>query len=102
MAGDTAIFLASTANLACVLSNVGILRSGTAYFPYVNADDKGRRLHRRRHPVDDRQRRRGQEVRQLRVHQVLREPENQAYWNSITGYFPSTHAQETDTFKANI
>ena len=30
-------------------------------------------------------------------------PENQAKWNAMTGYFPiNVHAQETDTFKANI
>ena len=28
-------------------------------------------------------------------------PENQAKWNAMTGYFPiNVHAQETDTFKA--
>lgn len=42
VAGDAAIFLASTANLAGVLANVGTnFEVGTAYFPYVNADDKG-------------------------------------------------------------
>ena len=30
-------------------------------------------------------------------------PENQAFWNAQTGYFPvNVKAQETDTFKANV
>ncbi|MGI6236561.1 MAG: ABC transporter substrate-binding protein [Candidatus Excrementavichristensenella sp.] len=104
VAGDTAIFLASTANLAGVLSNVGdSFEVGTAYFPYVNADDKGGvstgggTLW----MIDS-----GDEAKKSASFEFIKfcvNPENQAYWNSITGYFPiNVHAQETDTFKANI
>lgn len=104
VAGDTAIFLASTANLAGVLSNVGdSFEVGTAYFPYVNAEDKGGvstgggTLW----MIDS-----GDEAKKSASFEFIKfcvNPENQAYWNSITGYFPiNVNAQETDTFKANI
>ncbi len=103
VAGDAAIFLASTANLAGVLQNVGdTFEVGTAYFPYVNETDKG-----------------GvstgggtlwmiksNEEKEKAAFEFIKfcvNPENQAYWNSITGYFPiNVQAQQTDTFKENI
>ncbi len=104
VAGDTAIFLASTANLAGVLKNVGdAFEVGTAYFPYVNAEDKGGvstgggTLW----MIDSKD-----EAKKQASFEFIKfcvNPENQAYWNSITGYFPiNVNAQQTDTFKANI
>ena len=104
VAGDTAIFLASTANLAGVLKNVGdTFEVGTAYFPYVNEGDKGGvstgggTLW----MIDS-----GDETKKQAAFEFIQfcvNPENQAYWNSITGYFPiNVNAQGTDTFKANI
>lgn len=104
VAGDTAIFLASTANLAGVLSNVGdAFEVGTAYFPYVNAEDKGGvstgggTLW----MINS-----GDEAKMNASWEFIKfcvNPENQAYWNKITGYFPiNVKAQETETFKENI
>lgn len=101
--GSTAIFLASTANLAGVLSNVGdSFEVGTAFFPYVNAEDKG--------GVST-----GGGTLWIVTHEQERmeaaydfikycvNPENQAYWSSITGYFPiNINAKDTDTFKDNL
>ena len=104
VAGDAAIFLASTANLAGVLANVGTnFEVGTAYFPYVNADDKG--------GVSTGggtlwMIKSGNEAKEAAAFEFIKfcvNPENQAKWNAMTGYFPiNVHAQETDTFKANI
>ncbi|MBQ7184838.1 MAG: ABC transporter substrate-binding protein [Clostridia bacterium] len=101
--GNTAIFLASTANLAGVLSNVGdAFEVGTAFFPYVNAEDAG--------GVST-----GGGTLWIVTHEQERmeaafdfikfcvNPENQAYWSSITGYFPiNVNSAETDTFKTNL
>lgn len=104
VAGKTAIFLASTANLAGVLSNVGgAFEVGTAYFPYVNEGDKG--------GVstgggtlwmvnsgDEKKMDASWEFIQYMIN-----PENQAVWNAKTGYFPiNMKAHDTETFKANI
>ena len=96
VAGDAAIFLASTANLAGVLANVGTnFEVGTAYFPYVNADDKG--------GVSTGGGTQAKEAAAFEFIKFCVNPENQAKWNAMTGYFPiNVHAQETDTFKANI
>ncbi len=104
VAGKTAIFLASTANLAGVLANVGdTFEVGTAYFPYVNAEDKGGvstgggTLW----MVNS-----GDEAKMdasWEFIQYMISPENQAVWNASTGYFPiNMKAHETETFKANI
>ncbi len=104
VAGKTAIFLASTANLAGVLANVGdSFEVGTAYFPYVNADDKGGvstgggTLW----MVDS-----GDEARMdasWEFIQYMINPENQAVWNARTGYFPiNMKAHDTEVFKENI
>ena len=102
-AGKTAIFLASTANLAGVLANVKDFEVGTAYFPYVNAEDKGGvstgggTLW----MVDS-----GDEARMdasWEFIQYMINPENQAVWNARTGYFPiNMKAHDTQTFKDNI
>ncbi len=102
--GKSAIFLASTANLAGVLKNVGdAFEVGTAYFPSVNPDDKGGvstgggTLW----MINS-----GDEAKMSAAFDFIQfcvNPENQAYWNSITGYFPiNVNAQQTETFKANI
>lgn len=104
VAGDAAIFLASTANLAGVLKNVGdSFEVGTAYFPSVNPDDKGGvstgggTLW----MIES-----GDEAKKSAAFEFIKfcvNPENQAYWNSITGYFPiNVNAQDTETFKENI
>ncbi|MGI6725313.1 MAG: ABC transporter substrate-binding protein [Christensenellales bacterium] len=104
VAGKTAIFLASTANLAGVLANVGdSFEVGTAYFPYVNAEDKGGvstgggTLW----MVNS-----GDEAKMgasWEFIQYMISPENQAIWNARTGYFPiNMKAHETETFKNNI
>ncbi len=104
VAGKTAIFLASTANLAGVLANVGdSFEVGTAYFPYINEGDKG--------GVstgggtlwmvnsgDEKKMDAAWEFIQYMIN-----PENQAVWNAKTGYFPiNMKAHDTDTFKENI
>lgn len=104
VAGKTAIFLASTANLAGVLANVGdSFEVGTAFFPYVNAEDKGGvstgggTLW----MVNS-----GDEARMDASWEFISymiNPENQAIWNARTGYFPiNMEAHNTETFKANI
>lgn len=104
VAGETAVFLASTANLAGVLSNVGdAFEVGTAYFPFVNEGDNGGvstgggTLW----MIDS-----GDEAKKAASFEFIKfcvNAENQAYWNSITGYFPiNVNAQDTETFKANI
>ena len=104
VAGKTAIFLASTANLAGVLANVGdSFEVGTAYFPYVNEGDKGGvstgggTLW----MVSS-----GDEAKMdasWEFIQYMISPENQAVWNASTGYFPiNMKAHDTETFKANI
>ena len=104
VAGKTAIFLASTANLAGVLANVGdSFEVGTAYFPYVNEGDQG--------GVstgggtlwmvnsgDEKKMDAAWEFVQYMIN-----PENQATWNAKTGYFPiNMKAHDTETFKENI
>ena len=88
VAGDAAIFLASTANLAGVLANVGTnFEVGTAYFPYVNADDKG--------GVSTGggtlwMIKSGNEAKEAAAFEFIKfcvNPENQAKWNAMTGYF---------------
>ena len=96
VAGDAAIFLASTANLAGVLANVGdSFEVGTAYFPYVNAEDKG--------GVSTGggtlwMIKSGDETKEAAAFEFIKfcvNPENQAKWNAMTGYFPiNVQAQE--------
>ena len=104
VSGTTAVFLASTANLAGVLANVGdAFEVGTAYFPYVNPEDKG--------GVStgggclwmiERQ----DETKKQATWEFIKymvSADEQAFWNAATGYFPiNMSAQDTDVFKANI
>lgn len=104
VADTTAIFLASTANLAGVLSNVGdAFEVGTAYFPFVNEGDTG--------GVstgggclwmidsgDDAKKQASWEFIKYMV-----SADEQAFWNAATGYFPiNMQAHDTDAFKENI
>lgn len=104
VAGKTAIFLASTANLAGVLANVGdSFEVGTAFFPYVNPEDKGGvstgggTLW----MVNS-----GDEKKMDATWEFIQymiSPEAQANWNAKTGYFPiNMKAHDTETFKNNI
>ncbi|HML46295.1 MAG TPA: ABC transporter substrate-binding protein [Clostridia bacterium] len=104
VSGTTAVFLASTANLAGVLANVGdAFEVGTAYFPYVNAEDKGGvstgggclwMIERQ----DDAKKQATWEFIKYMV-----SANEQAFWNAATGYFPiNMGAQDTEAFKANI
>jgi len=104
VADTAAISFASTANLAGVLANVdGAFEVGTAFFPYINADDKGGVstgggcLW----MVDS-----GDQAKMdatWEFVQFLVSPEEQALWNAATGYFPiNMEAHNTDTFKQNI
>lgn len=104
VANTTAIFLASTANLAGVLANVGdAFEVGTAFFPYINEGDAG--------GVstgggclwmiesqDD-----AKKAATWEFIKYMVSAEEQAVWNAVTGYFPiNMGAHETETFKANI
>ncbi len=102
--GNIAMVLESTAALKSLLVNVDDrFEIGTAYFPSINADDAG--------GVsigggslwainngDDAKRAASWEFIKFMI-----SPEQQAYWNAQTGYFPITVAtHELDAFKANI
>ena len=102
--GNIAMVLESTAALKSLLVNVdNRFEIGTAYFPSINADDAG--------GVsigggslwainngDDAKRAASWEFIKFMI-----SPEQQAYWNAQTGYFPITVAtHELDAFKANI
>ena len=104
VAGKAAMALASTANIAGTIANVGdAFEVGAAFFPYVNADDKGGvstgggTLW----IIDS-----GDQARMNASYDFIKfcvNPENQAYWSSMTGYFPvNTGAQETETMKATL
>ena len=102
--GNIAMVLESTAALKSLLVNVDDrFEIGTAYFPSITADDAG--------GVsigggslwainngDDAKRAASWEFIKFMI-----SPEQQAYWNAQTGYFPITVAtHELDAFKANI
>lgn len=102
--GNIAMALEPTAALKSLLVNVDDrFEIGTAYFPSINADDAG--------GVsigggslwainngDDAKRAASWEFIKFMI-----SPEQQAYWNAQTGYFPITVAtHELDAFKANI
>ena len=102
--GSIAITLESTAALKTLLTNVGdSFELGCGYFPYINADDAGGvsigggSLW----AFET-----GDETREAATWEFVKfliSPEQQAFWNAQTGYFPiNTLAQETETFKANI
>ena len=104
VAGKAAMALASTANIAGTILNVGDhFKVGAAYFPYVNADDKGGvstgggTLW----IINS-----GDDARMNASYDFIKfcvNPENQAQWSKVTGYFPiNVKAAETDTFKDNL
>ena len=102
--GDIAITLESTAALKTLLTNVGdTFEIGVGYFPSINADDVGGvsvgggslwAFNT------------GDEAREAATWEFVKfmtNPEEQAFWNAQTGYFPvNVQAQETETFKANV
>ena len=104
VAGTAAMALASTANIAGTIANVGdAFEVGAAYFPYVNADDKGGvstgggTLW----IIDS-----GDQARMDAAYDFIKfcvNPENQAYWSSLTGYFPiNVNSKDTDTMKQTL
>ena len=104
VAGKAAMALASTANIAGTIANVGdSFKVGAAYFPYVNADDKGGvstgggTLW----IIDS-----GDQARMDASYDFIKfcvNPENQAMWSTVTGYFPiNVGAQDTDTMKKTL
>ncbi|MDD3336028.1 MAG: ABC transporter substrate-binding protein [Eubacteriales bacterium] len=104
ISGNIAITLESTAALKSLLVNVGdSFEIGTGYFPSINANDVGGvsigggslwMLNT------------GDEARQKATWEFIKfmiSPDQQAYWNAQTGYFPITVAtHELDAFKANM
>ncbi len=102
--GDIAITLESTAALKTLLTNVGdSFEIGVGYFPNINASDVGGVS------VGGGSLwafETGDEAREAATWEFVKfmtNPENQAFWNQQTGYFPvNVKAQETETFKANV
>lgn len=102
--GKSAMTLGSTASLKQILEDVnGKFEVGTAYFPKVNADDRGGvsiggaslwALNN------------GNEAKKAATWEFVKfliSPESQAYWNAQTGYFPVTvAAHDEPVFKENI
>lgn len=102
--GNIAMTLESTAALKSLLVNVdNRFEIGTAYFPSINADDAGGvsigggSLW----AIEN-----GDEAKRAASWEFIKfmiSPEQQAYWNAQTGYFPITVAtHELDAFKQNI
>lgn len=102
--GKSAITLGSTASLKQILGDVnGKFEVGTAYFPKVNADDKGgvsiggASLWALDNQDDTKKAATWEFVK------FLVSPESQAYWNAQTGYFPvTTAAHDEPVFKENM
>ncbi len=103
VAGQIAMTLESTAALKSLLDNASGFEIGTGFFPSINADDVGGvsigggslwALAS------------GNEARQNAAWEFIKfmiAPEQQAFWNSKTGYFPITVAtHELDAFKENL
>ena len=104
VAGKAAMCLASTANIAGTIANVGdAFEVGAAYFPYVNADDKGGvstgggTLW----IIDS-----GDQAKMDASYDFIKfcvNPENQAYWSSMTGYFPiNVNAKDTEKMQETL
>ena len=104
VAGKAAMCLASTANIAGTILNVGDnFEVGAAYFPYVNADDKGGvstgggTLW----IIDS-----GDQAKMDAAYDFIKfcvNPENQAYWSSMTGYFPiNVNAKDTEKMQETL
>ncbi|MEA5014802.1 MAG: ABC transporter substrate-binding protein [Candidatus Limiplasma sp.] len=104
ISGDIAITLESTAALKSLLVNVGdAFEIGTGYFPSIGAEDVGGvsigggSLWMLATGDDARQKASWEFVK------FMIAPEQQAYWNAQTGYFPITVAtHELDAFKENL
>lgn len=102
--GKSAMTLGSTASLKQILEDVnGKFEVGTAYFPKVNADDKGgvsiggASLWALNNEDGARK------AATWELVKFLVSPESQAYWNAQTGYFPvTTAAHEEPVFKENL
>ncbi len=104
ISGNIAMTLESTAALKSLLSNVGdSFEIGTGFFPNINAADEGGvsigggslwALAT------------GDEAKQNATWEFIQymiSPEQQAFWNAQTGYFPITVAtHELDAFKDNM
>ncbi len=103
VAGQIAMTLESTAALKSLLDNASGFEIGTGFFPSINADDVGGvsigggslwALAS------------GNEAKQNAAWEFIKfmiAPEQQAFWNSKTGYFPITVAtHELDAFKENL
>lgn len=102
--GKSAITLGSTASLKQVLEDVGgKFEVGTAYFPKVTDSDNGgvsiggASLWALNNNDPDK------DAAVWEFIKFLTDPENQAYWNTQTGYFPiNVNSADTDTFKKNV
>ncbi|MCH1951972.1 ABC transporter substrate-binding protein [Enterocloster sp. OA13] len=102
--GKSAMTLGSTASLKQILGDVnGKFEVGTAYFPKVNADDKGgvsiggASLWALNNEDD------AKKAATWEFVKFLVSPESQAYWNAQTGYFPVTaDAHDEPVFKENM
>lgn len=104
IAGNVTITLGSTASLKMLLNNIGdAFELGTGYFPSINADDQGGVsigggslwL------LDS-----GDTAKEQAAWEFIKfmiSPDEQAYWNAQTGYFPITVAtHETAAFQENL
>lgn len=104
MAGNTAMYLDSTASLSAVLKGVnGKFEVGTGYLPKVNESDKGgvsiggASLW----IMDNKDTKKQKAAWEFIKFMVT--PEEQAYWNANTGYFPVTKkAYDLQAVKDNI
>jgi len=102
--GQIAMTLESTAALKSLLSNVGdSFEIGTGFFPNINAGDVGGvsigggSLWALASGNDAKQNASWEFI------QFMIAPEQQAFWNAKTGYFPITVAtHDLDAFKANL
>jgi len=104
IAGDVTITLGSTASLKMLLNNIGDdFELGTGYFPYINADDEGGvSIGGGSLWILDS----GDTAREQAAWEFIKymiSPEEQAYWNAQTGYFPITVAtQDVESFQENL
>jgi len=104
MAGNTAMYLDSTASLSAVLTGVnGKFEVGTGFLPKVSDSDKGgvsiggASLW----IMDNKDSKKQQATWEFIKFMVS--PEEQAYWNANTGYFPVTKkAYELQAVKDNL
>ncbi len=104
IAGNITITLGSTASLKMLLTNIGdAFELGTGYFPYINADDEGGvSIGGGSLWILDS----GDTAKEQASWEFIKfmlSPDQQAYWNAQTGYFPITVAtHETAAFQENL